>query len=31
MIQVFKIWHNLCSKLTRTWAFKKYSRNTKNN
>ena len=29
MIQVFKIWHNLCSELTSMWTFKMYSRNTK--
>jgi hypothetical protein len=28
-IQVFQIWHNLCSELTSMWTFKMYSRNTK--
>jgi len=25
MIQVFQIWHNLCSELTSTWTLKIYS------
>ena len=28
-IQVFQIWHNLCSELTSMWTFKMYSHNTK--
>jgi hypothetical protein len=28
-IQVFQIWHNLCSELTSMWTFIMYSRNTK--
>jgi len=29
-IQVFRIWHNSCSKLTSTWIIKIYPRNTSN-
>ena len=28
-IQVFQIWHNLCSELTSMWTFEIYSRSTK--
>ena len=28
-IQVFQVWHNLCSEMTSMWTFKMYSCNTK--